>query len=217
MIRSCLKRIRLKYSQNNLTIFFNTINFTDPEENRFAWRSLDGNDTSWNELTDQTSITLTNLSGGRHSVQIKLYSANNHWPQQVKTIRYLYTASVLENCPGLLLLLAILVAFIILIIYKSRVNSVRKKEREKAKVQQLIAEEYKNQFELEQISNYFSSSLAGKNNVEDVLWDVTKNLIGRMNYEDCIIYMWNEDKTKMIQKAAYGPKGNPKIIKMSGF
>ena len=68
---------------------------------------------------------------------------------------------------------------------------MRKKEREKARVQQLIAEEYKNQFELEQISNYFSSSIAGIKNVDDVLWDVAKNLIGRMNYEDCIIYMWN--------------------------
>ena len=91
-----------------------------------------------------------------------------------------------------------------------RVYLIRKKERENSRVQQLIAEEYKNQFELEQISNYFSSSFAGKNNVDEVLWDVSKNLIGRMNYEDCIIYMWNKDKTKMIQKAAYGPKGNPK-------
>ena len=33
-----------------------------------------------------------------------------------------------------------------------------------------------------------------------------------MNYEDCIIYMWNEDKTRMIQKAAYGPKGDPKVL-----
>jgi LytS/YehU family sensor histidine kinase len=53
--------------------------------------------------------------------------------------------------------------------------------------------------------------------VDDVLWDVTKNLIGRMNYVDCIIYMWNEDKTKMVQKAAYGPKGNPKAIRTRVF
>ena len=84
-------------------------------------------------------------------------------------------------------------------------------------MQQLIAEEYKNQFELEQISNYFSSSLAGKNNVEDVLWDVTKNLIGRMNYEDCIIYMWNEDKTKMVTKSGLWPKGKPKSHLGTGF
>jgi len=94
---------------------------------------------------------------------------------------------------------------------------VRKKEREKAQVHHMIAEEYKNQLELEQISNYFSSSLAGKRNVDEVLWDVTQNLIGRMNYVDCMIYMWNKDKTRMIQKASYGPKGDPKAIMAKVF
>ena len=154
MFQLYTERIRLKYSQNNLTIVFNTINFTDPEENRFAWRSMDGNDTSWNELSEQTPITLTNLSGGRHSVQIKLYSANNHWPQQVKTVD-MYIQPPFWKMSWFIASLAILLAFIILIIYKNRVNSIRKKERENAKVQQLIAEEYKNQFELNRSPTIF--------------------------------------------------------------
>jgi putative methionine-R-sulfoxide reductase with GAF domain len=93
-----------------------------------------------------------------------------------------------------------------------RTNTIRKKERAKTHLQELKAEEYKNQFELEQISNYFSSALAGKRDVDEILWDVAKKLIGRMNYADCMIYLWNEDKTKMIQKASYGPKGDPKAI-----
>src|SRR5215207_9394541 len=84
-------------------------------------------------------------------------------------------------------------------------------------MEKLKADDYKNQFELEQISNYFSSSLADKKTEEEVLWDVTNNLIGRMNYEDCIIYLWNKDKTKMIQKAAYGPKGQPEVISATAF
>jgi ligand-binding sensor domain-containing protein/putative methionine-R-sulfoxide reductase with GAF domain len=208
--------IRLNYSQNDLTIVFNTINFTDPEENRFAWRSLDDNDTAWNELNDQTSLTLTNLSGGKHVDQIKLYSANYRWPEQVKTLT-IYVRPPFWKTAWFIILLASFVTGAIIFIYKWRINSVRKKERQKAKVQKLIAEEYKNQFELEQISNYFSSCLAGKNSVEDVLWDISKNLIGRMNYEECIIYMWNADKTRMLQQAAFGPKGDPKSIKTQMF
>jgi putative methionine-R-sulfoxide reductase with GAF domain len=206
----------LSYNQNDLTIAFNTINFTDPEENRFAWRSLDDNDTAWHELNDQTSLTLTNLSGGKHIVQVKLYSANYRWPQQVKSITA-FVQPPFWKTYWFILLLGSLTAAAIIFIYKWRINSVRKKERDKAKVQKLIAEEYKSQFELEQISNYFSSCLAGKNNVEEVLWDVSKNLIGRMNYEECIIYMWNGDKTRMIQQAAFGPKGDPKAIQTQIF
>lgn len=216
LIQPIKKETRLNYSQNDVTIVFNSINFTDPEETRFAWRFINESDTSWNELNEQTSIMLTNLDGGIHSVQIKLYSVNNHWPQQVKTIDIVIQPPFWKTT-WFLVLLGTLAAATIFIIYKSRVNAVRKNEREKARVQKMIAEEYKSQFELEQISNYFSSSLAYKNNVEEVLWDVTKNLIGRMNYEDCIIYLWNKDKTRMVQKAAYGPKGDRNTIKAQAF
>ena len=88
---------------------------------------------------------------------------------------------------------------------------------EKTHIERLKAEHYKSQYELEQISHYFSSSLAGKKTEDEVLWDVAANLIGRMNYEDCIIYGWNRDKTKMIQRAAYGPKGAPEVISSNVF
>ena len=208
--------IRLPYRLNNMTIIFNTVNFTDPEENRFAWRSATGSDTSWNELNDQTRITLTNLSGGWHHIQIKLFSANNRWPQKVSGLD-VYIHPPFWRDPWFLLSLATAVAGVIFLIYKTRINSVRRKEREKARVQQLIAEEYKNRLELEQIINYFASSLKDKASVDDVLWDVTQNLISRLGYADCIIYLWNRDRSKMIQKAAYGPKGSPATLALSEF
>jgi two-component system LytT family sensor kinase len=84
-------------------------------------------------------------------------------------------------------------------------------------VQQLNAEQYKSKLELEQIINYFSSSLIDKTTVDDVLWDVAKNLIGRLGFDDCILYLWNSGKTAMIQKAGFGPKGSVEQIKKKPF
>jgi LytS/YehU family sensor histidine kinase len=39
------------------------------------------------------------------------------------------------------------------------------------------------------------------------LQDVAKNLIGRLGFADCTLYLWNEDKTKMIQKAGFTQGG----------
>ncbi|MGZ5190846.1 MAG: histidine kinase, partial [Flavisolibacter sp.] len=100
---------------------------------------------------------------------------------------------------------------------KWRTGLARKKEMEKTHIEKIKADHYKNQFELEQISNYFSSSLSGQKTEDEVLWDVAENLIGRMNYVDCMIYLWNADKTKMIQKAAFGPKGKPEFISEQVF
>ncbi|HEY2349869.1 MAG TPA: two-component regulator propeller domain-containing protein, partial [Puia sp.] len=208
--------LRLKYNENNLSIVLNTINYTDPEEDRFAWRSTDNGDTAWNQLNTQKSVTLTNLPIGNNPIQLKLYSVNNHWPQQVKSLN-IFIRPPFWKTTWFDILLAALIIGLIIFIYRSRIYQIRKKERENSRVQQLIVEEYKNQFELQQISNYFSSCISGINNVDDVLWDVSKNLIGRMHYEDCIIYMWNKDKTKMKQRAAHGPKGNPKTIESQCF
>ncbi|MEJ7586793.1 MAG: histidine kinase [Ferruginibacter sp.] len=70
---------------------------------------------------------------------------------------------------------------------------------------------------MEQISSFFSTSLLNKNDVDDVLWDVAKNLIGKLGFVDCMIYLWNDDKTKMIQKAGYGPKGSLEELEKNFF
>ena len=63
--------------------------------------------------------------------------------------------------------------------------------------------------EIERTINYFSTSTFGKNSVDEILWDVTKNCVSRLGLTDCVIYLLDEDRQRLIQKAAYGPK-NPK-------
>lgn len=93
-------------------------------------------------------------------------------------------------------------------IVKLHVKSIHAAAKEKLRAEQLLAREYKNSLEIQLIINYFSSSLIDKRRIDDVLWDVAGNLIGKLGFVDCIIYLWNADKTKMIQKAGYGPKGS---------
>ena len=56
--------------------------------------------------------------------------------------------------------------------------------------------------------NYFATSLFGKNTIEEVLWDVAKNCISRLDLVDCVIYLLDENRGMLVQKAAYGKK-NP--------
>ncbi|MEO9967821.1 MAG: ATP-binding protein [Reichenbachiella sp.] len=62
--------------------------------------------------------------------------------------------------------------------------------------------------EIEQTINYFSTSLFGKNTVDEILWDVAKNCIGRLGFVDCVIYLLDEEQGVLRQKAAFGEK-NP--------
>lgn len=65
------------------------------------------------------------------------------------------------------------------------------------------------ELEIERAINYFATSLVHQHTVDEILWDVTKNCISRLKFVDCVIYLLDEDKRVLIQKAAYGPK-NPR-------
>ncbi|MFI5185776.1 MAG: histidine kinase [Chitinophagales bacterium] len=199
------------WRNDEITVTIGSINFFTNSSQRFAYRLLKDDGSDWQQLGTQNVFSISNLSPGRHRIQVKLFSLSNRWPEQVKEINVIVLPPIWKRtwfvAAGIIVLL-----LSVYLLFKWRTGVIRKTEQAKTHIQALKAEEYKSQFELEQISNYFSFSLAGKKNVEDVLWDVAKNLIGRMNYVDCMIYLWNDDKTRMIQKASYGPKGNPQAI-----
>ena len=210
------KNITTSWRNNELTITIGSINFFTGTSQRFAYRLVKDDSTDWQQLGTQNTFSISNLSPGHHRIQVKLFSLSNRWPEQIKEIDITILPPIWKRT----WFTSIFIALLMLSVYsllKWRTGLIRKKERAKTHIQELKAEEYKSQFELEQISNYFSSSLANKKNVEEVLWDVTKNLIGRMNYVDCMIYLWNKDKTRMVQKASYGPKGDPKAINENVF
>ena len=63
--------------------------------------------------------------------------------------------------------------------------------------------------DLEEILVYFATSLMSKNTEDEVVWDLAKNCISKLNFVDCVVYKLDYDRKVLIQKAAYGPK-NPK-------
>lgn len=69
------------------------------------------------------------------------------------------------------------------------------------------------ELEIERAINYFATSLANQHTVDEILWDVTKNCISRLKFVDCVIYMVDEDRKVLVQKAAYGPK-NPRSFEI---
>ena len=203
--------ISTTWKDDELRITIGTISYSENMNQHFAYRIANGKETPWISLGKQPSFSLFNLSPGNHKIEVKVYSPENRWPEQIKHMQ-LVVEPPLWRKDWFIALTVVLLIILIYLLVKWRTGVVRKKEMEKTHLQKLKAEHYKNEFELEQIANYFSSSLADKRTEDEVLWDVAENLIGRMNYEDCIIYLWNKNKTKMIQKAGWGPKGKPEII-----
>ncbi len=84
-------------------------------------------------------------------------------------------------------------------------EAAREKEME---ILRLKASNYQYQLEVERIVNFFATAISSHHSIDELLWDVAGNLIGKLGFEDCMIYLWNEDKTLLLQKAGFGIKGS---------
>ncbi|WP_298864246.1 ATP-binding protein [uncultured Sulfitobacter sp.] len=58
------------------------------------------------------------------------------------------------------------------------------------------------------ILNSFAVDLISIPSVEDLFWYVAQNVVGRLKFNDCVIYQANDSQTELLQVAALGEK-NP--------
>lgn len=207
------KPVKLTYKENFFTIEYADLNFSSLQQTNYYHR-LVGIDKDWVNAGIKRSANYTDLQAGKYIFEVKADNGNNN--EEVTSFQIIITPPFWKTWWFICLILFGIFLFLYAFI-KWRVKSVKTIAAEKLKVQKLQAENFKNKLELEQITNYFSVSLNDKKTVENVLWDVAKNLIGRMGFVDCIIYLWNPDKTKMIQKAGIGPKGSVEEINKQPF
>ena len=56
--------------------------------------------------------------------------------------------------------------------------------------------------------NSFTTQLFQAQTINEIVWAVTQNAISKLGYVDCIIYLYDKEKDRLIQSAAFGPK-NP--------
>jgi ligand-binding sensor domain-containing protein/putative methionine-R-sulfoxide reductase with GAF domain/anti-sigma regulatory factor (Ser/Thr protein kinase) len=216
-IDSITKQHMLNYFEKDITISFASVNYSENSSISYAYKMEGANlNNDW-AITSQVPVAnYTNLSPGKYVFLVKAKSQTGVWGPVNNSLE-LIIAPPFWKTWWFISMIAFSILLLSFLFIRGREKSFKAVAAAKLKVQQLNAEKYKNKFELGQIINYFSSSLIDKNKVDDVLWDVTKNLIGRLGFVDCIIYLWNDDKTKMIQKAGIGPKGSVEEIKKQHF
>jgi ligand-binding sensor domain-containing protein/putative methionine-R-sulfoxide reductase with GAF domain len=202
------QKISFAYGIKKILIYFTVIDFENPEVYHFFY-TLD--DKEWISLKTNRVIQLNNLSPGTYNLTIK--SVDKYGREVQKQLKIKIATPFWKEWwfifSSLIILLFSAVKFI-----KYRESNLKKNAQIQLQTQQLKTEQLQVQLEMEQINNYFTSAVANTNTVDEVIWGVAKNLIGKLGFEDCMIYLWNEDKTKMVQKAGYGPKGSiEEIIK----
>lgn len=84
------KTIKLSYQESVISFEFSALNFTNPEDNQYAYK-LEGFDDNWNYIGRRNSVTYTNLNGGEYT--LKVIGANNDalWNKEGLAVKIIIT------------------------------------------------------------------------------------------------------------------------------
>lgn len=119
-------KLELSYKHNNIVVNLASVNFEDAFQQQFAYRFVKGGNDPWIETGSQRSVIFSNLSPGKHRLQVKVFIKNNSWPEQMREIlivvRPPFWLTTWFICSAVV---SLLVLFYIL--FRSRIRSIRQK------------------------------------------------------------------------------------------
>ncbi len=207
--------IELSHLQNHLGFEFSAPGFINEKQVLYSYRLTGNSAEEWTKPANQHAVSYASLTPGDYLFEVRSLGWNGEWGK-ITALPFSIQPPFWQTAWFIGLLAAIIIGATYGFI-KWRERNIRTLAAQKMALQQLNAGQLKNKLEMDLIVNYFSSSLIGKNTEDAVMWDVARNLIGRLGFVDCMIYLWNDDKTKMIQKAGFGPKGSIEEISSQPF
>ena len=71
-------RLNLTYKQNNFTLEFASLDYSNPEKNRFEF-SLSTSEVNWNQLGYERSVTFANLNPGNYTLRVRGTNGDGIW------------------------------------------------------------------------------------------------------------------------------------------
>ncbi len=163
--------------------------FSNPDKVKYRFR-LKGFEDKWTVIGNTNVLQFTSLPPGNYTLNIQATINGIDWVDAQNSFSFYIR-------PPFWLTWWFISGFILLtgfIIWK--VLRIRNRQ---------LAEQ-KEKIEAEQAINYFATSLQETSSIKEILWDVARNCISRLRFEDCVIYLVDYEKQVLVQKAAFGPK-----------
>jgi len=179
----------LGVNDNYVTFYFSSIDYTHHLRTFYQYK-LEGLDKTWINVVDQNYVRYSSLAPGKYVFKVRVSNDNKQW----KDARNMVSVNIAMSFWKTLWfkIFSLLMAIVMLGIV---INYYRRKQMHQ-----------KEELESEMVISYFATSINSLQKTDEILWDVTRNCISQLQFEDCVIYMLDEEKNILVQKAAWGPK-----------
>lgn len=196
--------------QNTLTIEVVVPYYNNAGKLQYRYRLAMGS--PWINTGGSYKIRLTDLPPGDYQLEVAASVEGGLWYAS-EPLHFRINPEFWQY-PAFQAGMAVLALGLVYFVFRRRENMLRKKQQQSLELEKHKTTALQYELEMEQVVNYFSRSIAQTNTVEEALWDVTQQCIARLGLEDCVIYLLDQDRNVLLQKAAWGSKSSPdqKII-----
>ena len=179
----------LKTRDNQVTFHFSSVEFSPHVRTYYEYKLVDL-DKEWIRIADENSVRYNFLPPGKYVFKVRVSNDGKNWQDADNEVTVVIAAPFYQSW-WFRTIGVIVGAFLIWYVLKYYERKQLKKREE---------------LETEVVINYFASQINRHQRTEDILWDVAKNCISKLNFEDCVIYLLDEKRNMLVQKAAWGPK-----------
>jgi len=180
--------IKLDYRQNFFSIDFSSPFHYESSSIQYAYK-LEGFDKDWVYCGNKQTAAYTNVPDGEYTFLVKSTNGSSTWMESTTALTVIINPPFWKTWWFVLIIMAILTG-LAWQLYKW----VQKKKQEES---------------IDAAIDYFANSEYGENSVNEICWDIARNCISQLQFQDCVVYLLDDETGRLIQKAAFGPK-NPK-------
>jgi ligand-binding sensor domain-containing protein/putative methionine-R-sulfoxide reductase with GAF domain/anti-sigma regulatory factor (Ser/Thr protein kinase) len=180
---------RLTATDNQVTFHFGTVDYS-PHLRTYYEYKLEGLDKEWIQVADQSFVRYNSLGPETYTFKVRVSNDGKYWQDADNAVTIIIATPVMKTWWFRVLGVVLSILIIGLVI-----NYYRRQQADK-----------RSRLETELVITYFASQINSHNNTDDLLWDVARNCISKLHFEDCVIYLKDESGNNLVQKAAYGPK-----------
>jgi ligand-binding sensor domain-containing protein len=131
-----LNEIRLPYNQNSLILSFAADEYNIPEKLQYRYQ-LVGFDEQWVNAAGDNSLTYTNIPPGRYTLKINVTNTAGVWSAKSKILTVIVTPPWWGTW-WFVIIMALSLGIATYLTIRQRIKNIRRKEREKHKVEQDI-------------------------------------------------------------------------------
>ncbi len=187
------EQIILAPGQNHFSLELGALNFNINARNSYSYQ-LSGYDRNWVHSGERDYVAYTNLPPGSYQFRMKAATRHNFSTDREVSLQIRIRPHFWQTLWFQMMIATGLAAA------AWGIGTYRSFKRREEQARQII--------------DYYAHSTHDFSTEDDILWDLAGNCLSRLDFEDCVIYLVDEQRQVLVQKAALGPK-SPKPNEIS--